>query len=405
MRIEQIKQERLADRNRLSAQVVWEQSEQPVREVYFEASGEFGDAMAYSAEAFVSAALSPALWAGEQRILVEGELCPEFLDNITVVTKVFQNWFPQISQNLVVEAKRRTSSVQTAEGRAAFFFTGGVDSLASLRSNRLNFSRSHPASVKDGIIVFNLEVEDPKAFGYALNALSLIAEDADVVIMPVSTNLRVLNEDWKFWWTAHMGPALGGVGHAFSRRIASVIIASDYDVPNIRPHGSHPLVDPYFSSFDLKIRYDGIALSRLEKLRLLAGWQVGLDNVRVCNRQEQYQPGKLNCGECEKCFRTMLGLVALGALSKTSAFPHRDVTPDLVERRIGIWPTVLPFYEEIAPALAAAGRNDLARVVERTLTIARGEAGWRGRFLKFDRDHLNGGLRALKKAILPNGKV
>jgi hypothetical protein len=223
--------------------------------------------------------------------------------------------------------------------------------------------------------------------------------------LPCSTNLRILKDDWKFWWLAHMGPGLCAIAHSLSRRIASAIIASDYNVPNMRPHGSHSLVDPYFSSFDLKIRYDGTALSRLDKLRLLAGWQVGLDNLRVCNKQEQYQPGRFNCGQCEKCLRTMLGLLAAGALNKTTAFPHQDLSADFVAHQIRIWPVVEPFYAEVVQPLSAIGRQDIADVVESALEGARGERGFRGRLKRFDRVHLNGGLHALKRAILPNGNA
>ena len=403
MRIEEIKQERSANRSRLSARVVWEEADRTPCEIYIETGEKFAEAVSYSPEAFVAAALTPALWDGEKRILVEGELCPEFLDNVAVVTKVFQNWFPQISSEMVVETKRRRSA-ENAQRRSAFFFTGGVDSLAALRANRLQFPESHPGSIKDGIIVYNLEVLTPEAFECALQALSSIAEDAAVTLIPVYTNVRALNEDWGFWWKAHMGPALCAIAHALSGRIGSAIIASDYDVPNMRPHGSHLLVDPYFSSYDLKIRYDGTALTRLQKLQLLADWPVGLDKLRVCNKQELYQPGRLNCGECEKCVRTMLGLIAVGALSKSSAFPRRDLSAEEAAPRIGIWSTVYPFYEELLEPLRSIGREDLARVIEQGLEASRGEAGWRGRLRKFDRVRLNGGLRALKRAILPNGK-
>jgi hypothetical protein len=404
MRIEQIKQERCANRERLSATIIWEEADKKPCEIYIETGEEFSDAISYSPEAFVAAALTPALWDGEKRLAVETELCPEFLDNIAVVTKVFQNWFPEISSEMTVEAKPRRSA-NNIQRRSAFFFTGGVDSLGALRANRLRFPESHPGSIKDGIIVYNLEVLTPEAFEYALQALARIADDSAVSLIPVYTNIRALNEDWGFWWTAHMGPALCSIAHALSGRIGSAIIASDYDVPNMRPHGSHLLVDPYFSSFDLKIRYDGTALTRLQKLELLADWQVGLDNLRVCNKQELYQPGRLNCGECEKCVRTMLGLIAVGALTKTSAFPRRNLSVEEAAPQLAIWKTVYPFYEELVQPLRAVGRDDLAQLLERALEVARNESGWRGRLWKFDRVHLNGGLKALRRAILPNGNA
>lgn len=404
MKIQDIRSEAIGNRSRLMAKVTWEDCQRDVQEVYFEAPEEFSDALAHSPEAFVAAALTPALWAGEKRILLDVEVCPEFLDNLKVATKVFQHWFPECCKKIEIEAQRRTQGVEsTSSRRAAVFLSGGVDSLASLRWNRLNFPVSHPASIKDGIIVFGLEVEDPQAFGHVVEALSAIAADAGVTLLPVSTNIRCLNDDWGFWWKAHMGPAVASVAHALCNRLASAIIASDYDVPNMRPHGSHPLVDPYFSSFDLKIRYDGIALSRLDKIRLLADWDVALNNLRVCNKPEYYQRGRLNCGECEKCIRTMLALLAVGALERTHAFVRQDLAKDLVASKITVNTTVLPFYEELVSVLFEKGRADLASVIRKAVIEARGEAGLRGRLRKFDRMHLNGGLRALRRAILPSG--
>jgi hypothetical protein len=56
---------------------------------------------------------------------------------------------------------------------------------------------------------------------------------------------------------------------------------------------------------------DGADMSRFEKTRLVAAWDAGLQNIKVCTRN---WPGA-NCGECEKCLRTMLALTALNALN------------------------------------------------------------------------------------------
>lgn len=51
-----------------------------------------------------------------------------------------------------------------------------------------------------------------------------------------------------------------------------------------------------------------------------------MDNLRVCPANVK---DRLNCGRCEKCVRTMTGLVAVDALDKCGAFVENDVTQDM----------------------------------------------------------------------------
>jgi hypothetical protein len=144
----------------------------------------------------------------------------------------------------------------------------------------------------------------------------------------------------------------------------------------IRPFGTHPLIDPYYSSSDLRVHHDGIELSRLDKVRLIADWPVALENLRVCNRFLAYEPGKLNCGKCEKCVRTMLELLVLGKLGEAKAFPTDEVTPALVENAVRMMPragreydTEVKYLELLAP-LRHRGRSDLARILERKIRVS-----------------------------------
>jgi len=54
---------------------------------------------------------------------------------------------------------------------------------------------------------------------------------------------------------------------------------------------------------------DGATHSRTEKVKEIADWKVGIDNLRVC-----WQGGQKdrNCGKCEKCIRTQLNFLATG---------------------------------------------------------------------------------------------
>ncbi len=401
MRIEDLRIEKPAGKPRLTARVVWEDSERAACEVYFETENDFADALAPLPDAFLAASLSPALWAGEERICVEGEVCPELLENLQVVTRLFQHWFNLGNTAARIEARPR-SHVEAASGRAAVFLTGGVDSLAALRANRLCFPREHPRWLKDGIIVYGLEVEDEQPFHYVLQALTELAKEAELTLVPVSSNVRCLNPDWTFWYNAHMGPALCAVAHALGRRLSSATIATDYDVPHMVPHGSHPLIEPNFGSHTLKIRCHGLTMSRLAKARLVAEWPPALRNLRVCNKPDLYQPGRLNCGECEKCVRTMLELVAVRAFERAPVFVRRDLSAELINQ-LYMPPAVEPYYEELIAPLTEVGRSDLAAGIRQALARTRRETGLVGRLRKFDRDRLNGSLASLKRTVAARG--
>ena len=255
---------------------------------------------------------------------MEAEVSPELLDGLPTVMSWLRIWFRPNSRLVQIEAKPSHKGVVTRPSeRAGFFFSGGVDSLATLSSNRRIFPRQHPGSIKDGLIVFGLEVEQPDAFAVAEKAVADVAADSGVTLLPISTNVRLLDEDWVSGGDEFQGAALAAVGHAFAGRLTVLSIAATYDAANMGPWGSHPVLDPNFSTHTLRVHHDGVALSRLEKVRSLLDWPVALQRLRVCNRSEFYKPGMLNCGKCEKCVRTMLELLAVGALEKSGHFRHR----------------------------------------------------------------------------------
>jgi|RhiMetdeSRZDD1v2_1073273.scaffolds.fasta_scaffold76977_3 hypothetical protein len=398
MKISDLRVERVGGMARLAASICWEDSDRPAGEYYYATPEEFAQDVTPAPHAFLCAAIMPALEAGEQRILLEDEVCPVLQENLITVMQLMQHWNRLERAPLRIEAKTASRVLAAPSPRAGLFLTGGVDSLATLRVNRLQYPSTHPGSVKDGIIVFGLEVEALDAFRHVLKSLSSLADHSGVTLLPVYTNIRQLNSDWRFWYSYFMGAALSGVAHALGRRLSIVSIASDYDIPHLKPHGSHPLVEPHFSSYDLRIRCDGITLSRLAKIRVLADWDLGLQHLRVCNKTEQYSADHLNCGECEKCLRTMLGLLIVGRLDATSAFRRTDVSEALVAG-VDLGGNVRPYYEEMLGPLEHMGRSDLARLLRRKLAPAGRALALRRTIARFDRDHLNGSLMKLRQYV------
>jgi len=381
----------------VSAMVTWEDSDRPAQTVYFATPLEFADALTTDLDAFLLAAVMPALYHGERRLAVQGTICPVLHEGVRVAMTLLQEWSRIRRSPLILETGLRAAA-RRAPDRAASFLSGGVDSLATLRNNRLHYPRSHPASIKDGIIVYGLEVEQPQAFDWVLDRLRPVAREAEVTLVPIYTNVRALERDWVFWHDVSIGSIFGSVAHALNRRLTTAYLASSADVWNLHlPTGTHPMLDPNYSSGDLVIRHDGYTHSRLAKVALLADWPVALDHLRVCNKIASYRPETLNCGRCEKCIRTQMELLCVGALERTSVFQVVDLSADAVASVI-FNASAFRGYRELIGPLHAAGRDDLSRLAARKVVLATG-GDWRSRLADVDRRYLAGSLSRVKRVL------
>ena len=405
MKIHDITQERVGPCARISAQITWEDCQRSTQQIYYEVREPFCDALTYTPHAFLVPAVIPAMRHGEERVAIEGAICPELRDGLQVAMGWIHKWHGAARTPVRIEADVRTTAPElSTPTRAGCFFTGGIDSLATVRRNRLAFPVDHPSAFQDAIIIYGLEVDQPEAFEDVLRALSVIAEDARLNLLPVYTNVRSLDEDWQFWEFEWEGSVYSAVAHALTRRLTTVSIASTYDIANMHDLGSHPLLDPNYGSSELRVLHDGITLSRLEKTHLVMGWDAALQHLRVCNTVKQYRPETINCGACEKCVRTKLALISLGALDKTQAFREDDVLPEQVLNTACIHsPYMEACYSELLAPLAARGREDLVEAIKELVARYRGDVGWRGSLRRLDKRFLGGRLTHFKRAFSPNG--
>jgi hypothetical protein len=359
-------------RVRVTATVTWEDCDQPTQDVFIETEEEFGSDITCNPHAFLVGCIIPAMHFGEKRIQISGEICPSLREGLQTVMALMKEWSRGEYKPLHIEAKNYSATPYLSKQRqAGLFLSGGIDSLAALRINKQNYSEKHPGAIKDCVLIHGFDIGGVvergmkyHVFDRARAALSAVAKDANVTLIPVYTNIRHLCDERDLWLDKFFGAVLASVGHAFASRLHLLYIASSYDIPNLVPCGSHPLLDPEYSSFDVKIKLLGLSLSRLEKLRLVADWNVAFQNFRVCLANV---PDRLNCGKCEKCVRTMTELVAIGALEKTHAFVENDVSPELFSHfKITIRHRE-PFYRDILPLLKERGRDDLVQTITEML--------------------------------------
>ena len=365
MRIENLALDTCGSRGRFSAHVVWEDSDRRPVDLFFEVPGEFAPYLSGSANAFLVGTIFPAADAGERRVAVDGSICPRVRLGLLSILGTFRQWYGSRQDAITIEAKAVDGArLKATPPRAGAFFTGGIDSLATLRRNRLLFPATHPDFVRDAVVLYgnNFDSDDsPATFARAVAELSAVTREADAELIPVSTNLRrELDPGGRFFAEKYQAAVLGATAHALGGRLTTMSIASSHDVPHLIPWGSHPLVDPNFGGFDMRIYHDSLELSRLEKTRLVAEWETGLQHIKVCVAN---WPG-VNCGRCEKCVRTMLALIALRALERSDAFSARDVTEEMVRSIRVRKVNQASFYGELIDPLRSVGRHDLARGVE-----------------------------------------
>jgi hypothetical protein len=389
----------MGNRARIAATVVWEDCDRPNQHIYFETTSEFADDLFCNPDAFALACFAPAVCNGEKRLYINTRISPNLREGLLNAMEWFYKWYD--IEPLHLESQNGLPHREPSKGRTGAFLSGGVDSLAMLRGNQMAFPKAHSAAIQDGILVYGFDIggydegEEIENYERAYNALQPIAQEAQLSLIPIFTNIRHLDTKTYPWRKQYHGAALAAVAHALSRRFARVSIASSVDIRNVGTHGSHPLLLLNYSTTGLQLRHEQARYSRFDKAQLLADWPTALRHLRVCTLNPEHG---LNCGTCEKCLRTMLELLAVGKLHETDAFGAHDITSDMVQDIHLYARTSLVFYGELIPHLEAQGRDDLVEVLEKKLAdlekqlMWENEEDWKGAVKRFDRRYLGGNL-------------
>ena len=123
MKIENLRSEKEGNRARVAATVTWEDCDRPTQEVYFEVDEEFADGLSCNPHAFLVGCVMPALHHREERVFVDGEVCPELRDGLVTAMGLIRHWYYGPGHLLVqIEAKTRSNmpTARTPERAGSF---------------------------------------------------------------------------------------------------------------------------------------------------------------------------------------------------------------------------------------------------------------------------------------------
>jgi hypothetical protein len=269
--------------------------------------------VAVSADPFVPAVLLPAMERGLD-VNVEAPVSRDVLDAANRVQAVEAAWnrpWKMIALTAAADDQRTDQRADSARSVGAFF-SGGVDSFCTLQKHREEIT--HAVFVTG----FDIPVGRTDAKQLVLRQLRKVARAIDMELVEVETNLREFSNGLDFSWEAQHGAALAAVAHFLAPGIGKIYVPSSNALPFLFPYGSHPGLDPLWTSKHVEIVHDGIEASRFDKIAAVSSWDLGLRNLRVC---WQVVEGEYNCCRCRKCLWTMAFLRACGVLEQATSFP------------------------------------------------------------------------------------
>ena len=268
---------------------------------------EWMDKISDGGEPFLAALLPVAMSLG-QSLVVDAAVSEQFLDGCRRIMGLYHAWDPRLHR-IRLEAPTIARHYDSSH-LTGCFFTAGVDSFYSVLKNL----KHEPESSKISHLIFirgytNCPSGNNHLFDRLYENMEACARALGCRLLVISSNLKLFIPPAAAGWDWNAGSLLAAPALCLTPQFRRIIIPSGDTYWSLSPWGSHPLVDPMWSTESLEFIHDGCEAARSQKLeRYIVQSDLALTHLRVCDYD---QIGVQNCGTCEKCLRTLIGLRAL----------------------------------------------------------------------------------------------
>lgn len=243
------------------------------------------------------------------------EIDEDFYNTLQQVKLEFKEQFPdyELKGNLKAEQLVKNKIEDT---KSALLFSGGVDAYATY----IRIFSDTPDLVT--ILGADIEIEDKSQW---LNFTNFIEDEPLLKSNKkqyIETNVRefytyqveLLLKEIGWWGKVQHGLSLIGslAPISYTNGYNKIYIASSYTEQIDIAWGSTPQIDERISWAGIKVLHDGYELKRQDKVDLITQFSEEKNTnfkLRVCYSELR---STFNCSKCEKCYRTILGLILNG---------------------------------------------------------------------------------------------
>jgi hypothetical protein len=314
-----------------------------------------------AAEAFVCAALVPALDRGQQ-LRVVSEVDATFAGNLERLIPLVAAWWDVPQLHPCLSGTRGEQAIERSPAgdppaRTALMFSGGADSFYSLLQG--------PYQPRTLVFVrgFDIARHDEARWEAAERSFRRVAAAVGARAAVIETNLREHACLRRARWDRAHGGALAAIGHLLGPDINRLVISSSRSYQLDGPHGSHWSLDPLWTSSQLRVIHRGADLNRYGKLGTVGNHPLLRDHLRVC-WENGARTG--NCSRCEKCVRNMIYLQRHGYLRGYRVFDQSVPLTRRIDDLPEVPAVVCDAYQRILPEMEPAIRQALTRLIARS---------------------------------------
>lgn len=305
--------------------------------------------------------LLPIIWLCDATIYID-EIDETFYESIQNIKNGYMNMFPMLNfkGNIMANKyiKNKDSLKKNTLTNSAVFFSGGVDAFSTL----LSHINENPTL----ITVWGADVffDDRKGWNKVKNHVCDVSNEYGIKKLFIKSNFRyfinekelntLVQDSGDGWWHGFQC-GIGLVGHAapyaFKENLYKVYIASSYTSEYKGTTASVPSTDGNVKFAFHSVYHDQYEIDRQEKIKNIVDYSQKNEkpiSLRVCWKSI----GGTNCCNCEKCYRTIMGLIAEKANPNNFGFLYTSETQenmisDLKKIIIIDKVTTLPFWEDI----------------------------------------------------------
>ena len=269
----------------------------------------------------------PIAWVFDAEIVVD-ELDYDFYEHLPKIKQAYVEMYPRMKFGGKLTVGTLVRHDYEVGNETAAFFSGGADSFDTLIAH----AEEHPAL----ITLFGSDVKLTDTEGWKLvnrHALDTAKQFQCKNLFITSAFRTFLKEGalHKFvvplandgWWHGFQH-GIGIISHAapyaYLHKLKTIYIASSFSHKYKFTCASDPTIDNHVRIGKCVTIHDGYDFSRQDKIRRICDFKrrTGLPiQLRVCWQSS----GGQNCCACEKCYRTICGILAEGENPTDFGFP------------------------------------------------------------------------------------